>query len=189
MVIPSDVGFTHLSFFQQTRYKAARHQMSRMEYADLVDLVSCAFGSLADDKRLWCFSPQSLRNALQQHATAERGLDLGSLGGTTHLLLATEDAELIRRRGRWLAQPTMEVYLQEITATVFFCRMASGTKAKILQLALSFPALLTSMMQFSKLGISPRWYTLLEKGTDGNEGPTRWSGRSGCKEQLSRAKV
>lgn len=109
MVIPSDVGFPHLSFFQQTRYKAARHQMSRMEYADLVDLVSCAFGSLADDKRLWCFSPQSLRNALQQHATAERGLDLGSLGGTIHLLLVTEDAELIRRRGRWLAQPTMEV--------------------------------------------------------------------------------
>lgn len=107
------------------------------------------------------------------HATAERGLDLGSLGGTTHLLLVTEDAELIRRRGRWLAQRTMEVYLQEITATVFFRRMASGTKAKILQLALSFPALLTSMMQFSKLGISRRWYTLLEKGTDGNEGPTR----------------
>ena len=73
-------------------------------------------------------------------------MDLGSLraGGATFLLLLTEDSELVRRRGRWFAHRTMEIYLQEVSSTVFFPSLHSSVKDRILRLATAFPELLAA---------------------------------------------
>eukprot|EP00435_Cladocopium_sp_Y103_P069119 s624_g32.t1 len=188
LVTPADVCNSHNSTFlkvqePKTRYKAARHQMCRMDYADLVDLVACAFGRLRPDEKLWPHSAQLLRTRFKQLLAAlglanqghlsERMLDLGSLraGGATHLMMLTEDAELVRRRGRWLAYRTMEIYLQEINATVFFPRLPPNVKARVLNLAAAFPALLIQMRMFSQGQVpAATWYFLFQSGADGNDG-------------------
>lgn len=162
LVIPSDLGDVKGSVFlkvkePKTRYKAARHQMARMDYPDPVELVSLAFGSLGMKDRLWPRPAQLMRSRFRQLLSAlgltdlpnhaERQLDLGSLraGGATRLLMATESADLVQRRGRWLAVRTMNVYLQEVGATVYFPQLPSLQKDKFLELASSFPALLSRM--------------------------------------------
>ena len=55
----------------------------------------------------------------------KRLFSLGSLGpgGATHLLLLTEDSELVRQRGRWVTTKVMELYLQEMLyATYYYLR-------------------------------------------------------------------
>eukprot|EP00435_Cladocopium_sp_Y103_P052260 s3094_g16.t1 len=167
----------------KTRFKAARHQMSRLDYQDLVELVSCVFGSLSADKKLWPFSGQLMRTRFRQLLTAiglparpcgrERPLDLGSLraGGATHLLMTTEDSELVRRRGRWLAHRTMEVYLQEIAATIMFPSLPDAVKAKVLRLAYAFPGLLEKVKHFTAAGIpDSAWHVLLRSEQTGKAG-------------------
>ena len=168
LVLPSDVGFTSNAVFlkvtePKTRYRTVRHQMTRLEYQDLVQLISCAFSGLGPNQRLWPHSAQLLRNRFRQllkglglpseRTADQRCLDLGSLraGGATFLLLATEDSELVRRRGRWIAPRTMEIYLQEVQATVYFPSLPSLLKERILNLALSFPELLQQMQQLRKI--------------------------------------
>ena len=188
LVIPADVHFSNLAVYlkvqePKTRYKAARHQMSKLDYSDLVDLVSCVYGRVALGTKLWPFSPQLMRTRFKQLLTelglgqstfrGEKALDLGSLraGGATHLLMVSEDAELVRRRGRWLAARTMDIYIQEIAATVYFPRLPENVKDKIMKLAMSFPALLSQMKSFTTCGIPPAaWYILLLANKDGNGG-------------------
>ena len=127
LVLPSDVGYTTSSIFlrvqePKTRYRAARHQVARLDYSDLVDLVSSAFKDLKPEDRLWPFSAQLLRTRFKQllqgiglphqRTQSSRCLDLGSMraGGATFLMQISEDAELVRRRGRWMAYRTMEIY-------------------------------------------------------------------------------
>ena len=103
----------------------------------------------------------------------ERPLDLGSLraGCATHLLMITEDSELVRRRGRWLAHRTMEIYLQEIGATVMFPSLPVGVKTKVMQLAYAFPGLLEKMRRFTAAGIpETAWYHLLRSEQMGKMG-------------------
>ena len=167
LVLPQDVGYTSCSIFlrvkePKTRFKAARHQMSKLDPEDLVQLVSLAFGSKRADEKLWPFSGQLLRTRFRQILREiglpydsngiNRGLDLGSLrgGGATYLLMLTEDSELVRRRGRWIAPRTMEVYLQEIAATVYFPQLPSALKARVLALASAFPGLLARMQVLVK---------------------------------------
>ena len=103
-----------------------------------------------------------------------RPLDIGSLraGGATHLLMLCEDSELVRRRGRWLAPRTMEIYLQEASSTQHFPSLNSATKARILSLALAFPELLRQAQNFQKVCIpATTWHTLfLRMKTDGDDG-------------------
>ena len=192
LVLPVDVGFSsHAVFLKvqepKTRYRAARHQMTRLEYADLVSLISTAFQDLQPSQRLWPSSAQNLRNKFRQLLRAlglpservgnERCLDLGSLraGGATFLLMLTEDSELVRRRGRWMAHRTMEIYLQEVGATVFFPSLPSLVKERILCLAASFPELLQQMLFMTKVQIPPSaWFFLFQKGTDGKSGKKSW---------------
>lgn len=188
LILPADVYFSNAAVFlkvlePKTRYKSARHQMSRLDYEDLVELVSCAFCHLPNEGKLWPHSAQLLRTRFRQLLAAvglpsrpvghERPLDLGSLraGGATHLLMVTEDSELVRRRGRWLGYRTMQIYIQEIASTVFFPRLPDGVKANIIKLAYAFPELLSKMKIFKAAGIpEAAWYYLLSKETDGNDG-------------------
>jgi hypothetical protein len=188
-VLPQDVGYTSCSIFlrvkePKTRFKAARHQMSKLDAEDLVQLVSLAFGSKRADEKLWPFSGQLLRTRFRQILREiglpydsngiNRGLDLGSLrgGGATYLLMLTEDSELVRRRGRWIAPRTMEVYLQEIAATVYFPQLPSALKARVLALASAFPGLLARMQVLVKAKVpAESWHYFFQQNeTDGNVG-------------------
>ena len=173
LVLPSDVGNrvgpVLLRIAQpKTRYRAARHQLAKMEWEDLVSLVCAAFGSLRPGEKLWPFSGQTLRNRVKQlvdalgikASEAKRSLDLGSLraGGATHLLGTTEDAELVRRRGRWIY---IYIYIQEIQATTFFPHLPEKVKDRILKVALSFPGLLRKMCLFRQCKIpTESWHHL-----------------------------
>lgn len=136
LVLPTDMeGALHAVMLRvgepKTRFRAARHQVARMDWEDLVSFTIAVFDELKQQERLWPASPQLLRTRFKQlleamglpttHGPHGRPLDLGSLraGGATHLLLATEESELVRRRGRWLSSRTMEIYIQESSATTF----------------------------------------------------------------------
>jgi len=65
LVLPSDVGDTMQAVFlrvqePKTRFRAARHQMTRLEYSDLVLLISSAFRDVKPLQRLWPYSAQNL---------------------------------------------------------------------------------------------------------------------------------
>ena len=174
---------------RKTRFKAARHQMSKLDAQDLVQLVSLAFAEKSAEEKLWPFSGQLLRTRFRQVLSAiglptnsktnggtERGLDLGSLraGGATYLLMLTEDSELVRRRGRWIAPRTMEVYLQEIASTVYFPQLPSALEARVLQLASACPGLLVRLERFVLTKVPPQfWHDFFcRMDTDGNTGRT-----------------
>ena len=131
LLLPSDVFFSsNFCLFSilepKTRFTAARHQSAKLDASDLVALAELSFADLGPSQRLWPYSGQTLRTRLRQLLSAlwlptsrtagSKPLDLGSLraGGATWLLQTTEDAELTRRRGRWINAKTMEIYIQEI---------------------------------------------------------------------------
>ena len=71
LVLPQDVentvGWVMLRVGEpKTRFKAARHQMARLEWEDLVKLVVAVFAKLAKNEKLWPWSAQSLRTRFKQ---------------------------------------------------------------------------------------------------------------------------
>ncbi|CAE7246280.1 unnamed protein product, partial [Symbiodinium necroappetens] len=68
----------------KTRLRTARHQAAKVEAQDLVQLIDLAFAHLPAYSKLWPLSAQTLRKRLDSALEA---------------LQATEDAELVRRRG------------------------------------------------------------------------------------------
>ncbi|CAE7469278.1 unnamed protein product [Symbiodinium natans] len=127
----------------KTRFKAARHQAAKLDQPDLLDVVTLAFADLEPGSKLWPFSASTLRSRFDQlmqrlgtDRWADQGskrLDLGSLraGGATWLLQASEDSELVRRRGRWLNARTMEIYVQEISSLQFVHRLSEQARLKV----------------------------------------------------------
>ena len=87
-----------------------------------------------------------------------------------------EDSELTRRRGRWLSGRTMEIYLQESSATTYFPQLPPETKKRIMQAANSFTTMLKRVQFFTKNYIPPStWFFLFVAKTD--ERQTRKDGR------------
>eukprot|EP00435_Cladocopium_sp_Y103_P056526 s1300_g19.t1 len=134
LVLPGDgapgIYFALLQIHQpKTRGVAAKHQAARIDPQDVVRILCAVFGKLDRNDRLWNFSSNTLRRRFSAIQKA-LGLptrrsqdvipyDLASLrpGGATHLLHQFEDAELVRRRGRWLSSRVCEIYLQEVMST------------------------------------------------------------------------
>ena len=88
--------------------------------------------------------------------------------------MITEDAELVRRRGRWLAPRTMEIYIQEISSTVFFPRLPRKVKDRVMELALSFPALLERLKVFTAAAIpASARFVLIQTNSDGTDGSNK----------------
>ena len=158
----------------KTRGRAARHQAARVDPVDMIELISSVFGKLQPDQPLWPLSAATLRKrfsavlkeiGLPEASHGSRGFDLGSFrpGGAAHLLLATEDPELCRRRGRWLSTRVMEIYLQEVMATTFAQKLDQDVRARIYELASVFPKVLALSMSFLATGIPcsvwPRLFT------------------------------
>ena len=183
LVLPRDVLFLHAHVLlrigePKTRLRAARHQAAELQACDLVELVDLAFAHLPSSSRLWPFSSQTLRRRL--HSALDRlgiptarnhsrPLDLGSFrpGGATHLLQLTEDAELVRRRGRWVSAKVMEIYLQEIAAATFFPNLHREVRQNVFTFAHAFPDILKQSALWTWASIpTSAWYHLwLSKDT------------------------
>lgn len=158
----------------KTRGRAARHQAARVDQQDLVRLLVATYGRFDNDQKLWPFSAATLRSRFS-HLLRTLGLptkqegnvrpfDLGSLrpGGATWLLNFTENSELVRRRGRWLSNRVMEVYLQEILVATHLQRLTEAQRDRILQYALCFEPLLDLAISYLDLAIpTTTWYHLL----------------------------
>ena len=181
LVLPSDVLFAH-AYVQvrieepKTRMRMARHQSARIEHSDLVDLVALAFQDVERGSRLWPQSPQTIRRrfdlaleriGLPTQRQGQRPLDLGSFrpGGATHLMVTTEDSDLVRRRGRWASQKVMEIYIQEVAASLYFPSLPLDLRQRIMDLAQSFTWVLQQAKVWKDMGIPPAsWYALFSAG-------------------------
>ena len=176
LVLPIDVLFLQgyiLARIEEpkTRMRMARHQVARVEQADLVQLVTLAFQGLNPLQKLWPHCSQTLRRRcdlilerldISTARTTSRPLDLGSFrpGGATHLLSVTENSEFVRRRGRWASHRVMEIYLQEM-AIVFLPFQPLATRQRILSFAQAFPGLLDKAEQWTKQQLPPQaWCSL-----------------------------
>ena len=152
LVLPEDVGenlqYVLLAVSEpKTRFRAARHQSVKVDQPQLVHIIRMAFGSLSSGDRLWFLSGSALRNRFRKLLNAlhlcpgvlpgVRDLDLGSLraGGATWLMNATENPDFVRRRGRWINNKVMEVYVQEVSAILFLPRLPAEIKGHIFYLA------------------------------------------------------
>ena len=158
LLLPKDVGdtitFAILSIKEpKTRNVAARHQAARLDIPDLLLMVQSVFYRFEGHQRLWASSAQTLRSRFKTILTGlglsasglngEKTLDLGSMraGGATWLLETTENGNLVQRRGRWISEKVMSLYIQELTANIFMARLSGPVKQKILKLAHAFPHL------------------------------------------------
>ena len=171
MVLPEDVLYTQAFVLlriaePKTRFRTAKHQAAKIEYPDLVQLIQLCFARLDKQQKLWNFSAQTLRKrfdtalralSLPTSSSSSRPLDLGSFrpGGVTHLLQSTEDSELVRRRGRWASHRVMEIYLQEVAASLYYPQLPHSTCYKVLQFASAFPDLLRRAQTLANLQIPP----------------------------------
>ena len=182
LLLPGDVNhtcdFALLSVGEpKTRYKAARHQSAKIDQPDLLRVISLAFGAMGFPQKLWPQSSATFRNRFDMimkrleisHLPFEkaRKLDLGSLraGGATWLLSCTEDAELVRRRGRWLNHRTMEIYIQEVSSLQFIHRLPVPVQEKVYSLVRAFEGILSRAEQLVLLRTpTTAWYSQFSVG-------------------------
>ena len=170
----------------KTRGRSAKHQSARVDPHDIVVLVDAVFGALPADSKLWPFSAQTLRNRFSQALEAlhlpttrsgsQRPFDLGSLrpGGATFLLNQTEDSELCRRRGRWISNRVMEIYLQEVLVATYVQRLRPDVRNRISFFAAAFPGALQKALEFLHLGIPQKaWHVLFACSSTWHKGA--WS--------------
>ncbi|CAE7400042.1 hypothetical protein AK812_SmicGene26794 [Symbiodinium microadriaticum] len=149
----------------------AFYDLVRIDPADVIDLLDAVFGKLPGHVLLWPQSGATLRRRLEQIqdrlGLVEAGkpaFDMSSFrpGGATWALNATENSELVRRRGRWLSLRVMDIYLQEVVAITYLPSLEPSTRACVDSLAAQFTAILQKVIFCIARGI-PRaaWYTLL----------------------------
>ena len=160
----------------KSRFTFARQQSSKIDSADLVEVIVMAFQDLEPHCRLWPYSAQTLRarfKALLQalrlpssSSRTQRCLDLGSLrsGGATFIIMSTENGELCRRRGRWANAKMMEVYVQECMALQYMSLIAEADKKHIFALAGVFLPVLDRAKLFRASRVSEQlWYLLFSR--------------------------
>ncbi|CAK9068890.1 Uncharacterized protein SCF082_LOCUS34606 [Durusdinium trenchii] len=184
LILPSDVEFT-ISYGMlqiaeaKTRYRAARHQIAKIDQPQLLMVVSLAFEKLKPEFKLWPLSGQTMRSRFQRLLEAcgldrlpdnlSRGIDLGSLraGGASWLLMVSEDSEMTRRRGRWISSKIMEIYAQEAWSIQFLHALPPSTKKTVLDGARAFPWLLEQAMKWHRALVPERiWFLLLRRLTE-----------------------
>ena len=181
LVLPQDVLLSEhyiLARIEEpkTRMRMARHQAAKVEQADLVALISAAFGDLPSAEKLWPRCTQTLRRrfdlvlerlGVSTARQGQRPLDLGSFrpGGATHHLSCTENSELVRRRGRSASHRVMEIYIQEVMACTFLPSLPQATREQVLFVAQGFTATLEQALEWKRLGIpTTSWYALFSTG-------------------------
>ena len=138
---------------------------------DILKILELSFRQLRPHERLWPFSGQLLRSRFKQllsslglQTAGMRTLELSSLrpGAATWLLSVTENAELTRRRGRWISPKVMEIYVQETSAARFMVALNDLQRNRIFSLAHVFLKILGRCEDFHKASIpSTVWFKLL----------------------------
>ena len=181
LLLPEDVGNT-INYClvtirdPKTRFTHARHHSARLDSADLLQVVSFAFGALPQHARLWPFSAQTLRvrfrsllAALGLPTSASpglRALDLGSLraGGATWIIQMTENGELCRRRGRWASVKIMEIYVQETIALQYMKHIDKDARQRVLDLFGAFWTVFDRVKSFQAARIPhATWFFLISR--------------------------
>ncbi len=178
LLLPFDTDFTNkfalLAISEpKTRFTVARHQSAKVDAPDLLRVLDLAFRRLDPHEKLWPFSSQTLRNRFKTLLASlslsgpcienHRTLDLGSLrpGGATWLLQSTEQAELVRRRGRWISAKVMEVYLQEVGTAQFMNALSKDQRQRVFGMARGFNSILQKAEHFHAAGVPPLvWYKM-----------------------------
>ena len=138
-----------------------RHQSSRIDPEDVVRLLSAVFRPLAPSALLWHQSPATLRRkfacllaalGLAQRRDGTFQFSLSSLrpGGATYWLAATEDAEFVRRKGRWLSTRVLEIYLQEASVSTYDRSLSLETKSRIKNLCNVYSSVLEKAIFFKR---------------------------------------
>ena len=65
----------------------------------------------------------------------------------------TEDAEFVRRKGRWVSAKVLEIYLQEATVATFVHKMSDESVSRVALLCKNFPAILEKAIYFKNSSI------------------------------------
>eukprot|EP00438_Fugacium_kawagutii_P013361 Skav216467 [mRNA] locus=scaffold1123:2159:6532:+ [translate_table: standard] len=167
LILPEDAapGIKHALLqikLPKTRGRAARHQSSRIDPQDIVQLLSAVYGRM--NRSLWSASQSTLRKrfcALQAALGLEqtnRGVfpySLASLrpGGATYWLSVTEDAEFVRRKGRWLSTRVLEIYLQETAVATFTEKITPVAMSRISRLCKDFSRILGKAIYLKRANI------------------------------------
>jgi len=178
LLFPRDSGFSIgyiLVSLQEpkTRFTTARHQATRLDIPDLMQVVTMIFETLPPHQFVWPYSPQTFRNrfrsvlqALQLplvHTPALKALDPGSLrpGGATWIMQMTDNGELVRRRGRWQNYRIMEVYIQEVSSLLYLQKIPRQSRDLILEVAAFFGQVVQRADNFLSSAIPTNvWYIL-----------------------------
>ena len=180
LTLPSDleetISFGILSITEpKTRFSAARHQAARLDIPDLLEVAELAYGGMEESQRLWPFSGQTMRlrfkdvlRALDLPVERQGGLkplDLGSLraGGATWILQSTESGELVRRRGRWVSQKVMDLYIQEVSSLQYLNHLPASVKSKVMVFARAFPGVVSKAVTLRSCNVDFRaWHALFK---------------------------
>ena len=182
LLLPADTQYTNnfalLSLKEpKTRFTAARHQCAKLDIPDLLLVVHIAFSRLQPTQKLWPRTGQTLRQRFKQILMAlnldsvrlnGKTLDLGSLrpGGATWIIQQTEDGELCRRRGRWINQRVMEIYIQEVSSFQYLSKIPLNIQQKLFGLCDFFPTALNQAERFWSAGIPTNVWFLIWQGQD-----------------------
>ena len=187
VLMPEDVDHT-VSYVlirikePKTRFRAARHQASKVEQPDLIAIIRIGFAGLGAGDPLWHLSGATLRARFVKLLVAldlpskayqvPKPLSLASFrpGGATWLIAECEDVELVKRRGRWASHRVMECYLQEVMASTYLLEVPDEARQKILHAVRIFPSLMVQVMKFKTANIpEATWWYLLSKGHGSSE--------------------
>ena len=178
LLFPEDSGFSIpyvLVSLQEpkTRFTTARHQSTRLDAPDLVQVAWLSFGKLLPNQFIWPYSPQTFRNRFRSvleglklpttHSPGLKCLDPGSMraGGATWLMQVTDDGELVRRRGRWQNQRIMEVYIQEVSSVLYLQQIRADARSLVFQVAGCFSTVLGRSFSLDESGIPHHvWFIL-----------------------------
>ena len=181
LLLPSDISNTNNFALlrikePKTRFRAARHQAGKLEQPDLLEIVRLGFERLKPWEKLWNMSGATLRSRfakllaqlglpIQAHEFP-KPLSLASLrpGGATYMITVSENAELVRRRGRWASFKIMEIYLQEVAASTYLTDISKSSRETVMQGLQIFPTLLLKVRQFDACRIpATTWFFLLSQ--------------------------
>ena len=172
LVLPQDgapgLGFALLQIRQpKTRGTGPKHQAARIDPSDATQLLSAVFGNLSRDELLWNRPAAALRKKFGQlqkalglptvrdQSTIPYSLASLRAGGATHLLHRFEDAEFVRRRGRWMSMRVCEIYLQEINLATYTNRLSRESREKIEHLLDAYSTVLDRSCFFLRSFIAP----------------------------------
>ena len=179
LLLPEDVNGT-ISYIllrikePKTRFRAARHQSSRIEQPDLIRIIRIGLGKLRADEWLWPMSGSTLRSRFNKILEkldlpcktheSPKPLSLASFrpGGATWLLSECENIDIIKRRGRWASEKVMNCYLQEVMASTYMMEISPASRGRILAAYDLFPNLMVTIINFYAAQVPEvTWWYLL----------------------------